>query len=140
MAALAGSFAFAHKAIANLTPANAFEVVTLPEPIFSDARNARRIWRFPRLRPLRADGRVSAHERDCAAGEREVTRRTGGGAGLQAASGPAMENVRVYDQAAGKEEYFGIGQLFNCSIILAVGALSLSSFARLPTIRLGGNL
>jgi len=34
VAALAGSFAFAHKAIANLTPANAFEVVTLPEPIF----------------------------------------------------------------------------------------------------------
>jgi uncharacterized damage-inducible protein DinB len=32
VAALAGSFAFAHKAIATLTPANAFEVVTLPEP------------------------------------------------------------------------------------------------------------
>ena len=32
VAALAGSFAFAHKAIATLTPANAFEVVKLPEP------------------------------------------------------------------------------------------------------------
>ena len=32
VAALAGSFAFAHKAIATLTPANAFEVVTIPEP------------------------------------------------------------------------------------------------------------
>jgi uncharacterized damage-inducible protein DinB len=34
VAALAGSFAFAHKAVANLTAANAFEVVTLPEPFF----------------------------------------------------------------------------------------------------------
>ncbi|MGO8933168.1 MAG: DinB family protein [Terracidiphilus sp.] len=33
VAALAGSFAFAHKAIATLTPANAFEVVKLPEPL-----------------------------------------------------------------------------------------------------------
>jgi len=32
VAALAGSFAFAHKAIATLTPGNAFEVVKLPEP------------------------------------------------------------------------------------------------------------
>jgi hypothetical protein len=32
VAALAGSFAFAHKAIATLTAANAFEVVTVPEP------------------------------------------------------------------------------------------------------------
>ena len=32
VAALAGSFAFAHKAIATLTPANAFEMVKLPEP------------------------------------------------------------------------------------------------------------
>lgn len=32
VAALAGSFSFAHKAIATLTPANAFEVVTIPEP------------------------------------------------------------------------------------------------------------
>jgi len=32
VAALAGSFAFAHKAIATLTAANAFEVVKLPEP------------------------------------------------------------------------------------------------------------
>jgi len=32
VAALAGSFAFAHKAIATLTPANAFEVVKFPEP------------------------------------------------------------------------------------------------------------
>ena len=32
VAALAGSFAFAHKAIATLPPANAFEVVKLPEP------------------------------------------------------------------------------------------------------------
>jgi hypothetical protein len=31
-AALAASFAFAHKAIATLTPANAFEVVTISEP------------------------------------------------------------------------------------------------------------
>jgi hypothetical protein len=30
--ALAGSFAFGHKAIATLTPANAFEVVKVPEP------------------------------------------------------------------------------------------------------------
>jgi len=34
VAALAGSFAFAHKAIATLTPANAFEVVKSPEPGF----------------------------------------------------------------------------------------------------------
>jgi uncharacterized damage-inducible protein DinB len=34
VAALAGSFAFAHKAIATLTAANAFEVVTIPEPGF----------------------------------------------------------------------------------------------------------
>ena len=33
VAALAGSFAFAHKAIATLTPANAFEVVKTPEPV-----------------------------------------------------------------------------------------------------------
>ncbi len=32
VAALAGSFSFAHKAIATLTPANAFEVVKTPEP------------------------------------------------------------------------------------------------------------
>jgi len=32
--ALAGSFAFAHKAIATLTPANAFEVIKSPEPGF----------------------------------------------------------------------------------------------------------
>jgi hypothetical protein len=32
MAALAGSFAFSHKAIATLTPANAFEVIKSPEP------------------------------------------------------------------------------------------------------------
>ncbi|HEY1805255.1 MAG TPA: DinB family protein [Terracidiphilus sp.] len=32
VAALAGSFAFAHKAIATLTPANSFEVVKVPEP------------------------------------------------------------------------------------------------------------
>jgi uncharacterized damage-inducible protein DinB len=32
VAALAGSFAFAHKAIATVTPANAFEVVKSPEP------------------------------------------------------------------------------------------------------------
>ena len=35
VAALAGSFAFAHKAIATLTPANAFEVVKSPEPGFA---------------------------------------------------------------------------------------------------------
>jgi uncharacterized damage-inducible protein DinB len=34
VAALAGSFAFAHKAIATLTPANAFEVIAIPEPGF----------------------------------------------------------------------------------------------------------
>src|SRR5579863_2526944 len=34
VAALAGSFAFAHKAIATLTPANSFEVVKSPEPGF----------------------------------------------------------------------------------------------------------
>lgn len=32
VAALAASFRFAHQAIATLTPANAFEVVTIPEP------------------------------------------------------------------------------------------------------------
>jgi uncharacterized damage-inducible protein DinB len=32
VAALAGSFAYAHKAIATLTPANAFQVVKSPEP------------------------------------------------------------------------------------------------------------
>ena len=34
VAALAGSFAFAHKAIATLTPANAFEVLQMPEEGF----------------------------------------------------------------------------------------------------------
>ena len=34
VAALSGSFAFAHKAIATLTPANAFEVIKSPEPGF----------------------------------------------------------------------------------------------------------
>jgi uncharacterized damage-inducible protein DinB len=34
VAALAGSFAYAHKAIATLTAANAFEVVKSPEPGF----------------------------------------------------------------------------------------------------------
>ncbi len=34
VAALAASFAFAHKAIATLTPANAFEVIKSPEPGF----------------------------------------------------------------------------------------------------------
>ena len=34
VAALAGSFAFAHKAIATLTPTNAFEVIKSPEPGF----------------------------------------------------------------------------------------------------------
>jgi len=34
VAALAGSFDFAHKAIATLTPANAFEVIKSPEPGF----------------------------------------------------------------------------------------------------------
>jgi uncharacterized damage-inducible protein DinB len=34
VAALAGSFAFAHKAMATLTPGNAFEVVKSPEPGF----------------------------------------------------------------------------------------------------------
>jgi uncharacterized damage-inducible protein DinB len=33
VAALAASFQFAHKAIATLTPANAFEVVEIPEPL-----------------------------------------------------------------------------------------------------------
>jgi hypothetical protein len=32
--ALAGSFAFAHKAIATLTPVNAFQVIKSPEPGF----------------------------------------------------------------------------------------------------------
>lgn len=32
VAALAASFQFAHKAIATLTPANAFEVISIPEP------------------------------------------------------------------------------------------------------------
>jgi hypothetical protein len=35
VAALAGSFAFAHKAIASLTAANAFEVIKSPEPGFA---------------------------------------------------------------------------------------------------------
>src|ERR1700723_4239854 len=35
VAALAGSFAFAHKAIATLTPANVFEVIKTPEPFFA---------------------------------------------------------------------------------------------------------
>jgi len=34
VAALAASFAFAHKAVATLTPANAFEVIKSPEPGF----------------------------------------------------------------------------------------------------------
>lgn len=35
VAALAGSFVFAHKAIATLTPANVFEVIKTPEPFFA---------------------------------------------------------------------------------------------------------
>jgi hypothetical protein len=35
VAALAGSFAFSHKAMATLTPANAFEVIKSPEPGFA---------------------------------------------------------------------------------------------------------
>lgn len=35
VAALAGSFAFAHKALATLTPANAFEVIKTPEPFIA---------------------------------------------------------------------------------------------------------
>jgi hypothetical protein len=35
VAALAGSFAFAHKAIATLTPANVFEVIKTPEPFIA---------------------------------------------------------------------------------------------------------
>jgi uncharacterized damage-inducible protein DinB len=35
VAALAGSFAFSHKAIATPTPANAFEVIKSPEPGFA---------------------------------------------------------------------------------------------------------
>ena len=35
VAALAGSFAFAHKAVATVTPANAFEVIKSPEPGFA---------------------------------------------------------------------------------------------------------
>ncbi|MGD0627709.1 MAG: DinB family protein [Terracidiphilus sp.] len=35
VAALAGSFAFSHKAIATLTPENAFEVIKSPEPGFA---------------------------------------------------------------------------------------------------------
>ena len=35
VAALAGSFAFAHKAMATLTPANSFEVIKSPEPGFA---------------------------------------------------------------------------------------------------------
>jgi len=35
VAALADSFAFAHKAMATLTPANAFEVIKSPEPGFA---------------------------------------------------------------------------------------------------------
>ena len=35
VAALAASFAFAHKAVATLTPANAFEVIKSPEPGFA---------------------------------------------------------------------------------------------------------
>ncbi len=80
VAALAGSFAFAHKAIATLTPANAFEVIKSPEPGMLDARHACGIRHRPWLRPLRADGGVSADERDCAAGQREVAGRTDGGA------------------------------------------------------------
>lgn len=35
VAALAGSFVFAHKAVATLTPANVFEVIKTPEPFFA---------------------------------------------------------------------------------------------------------
>jgi hypothetical protein len=35
VAALAGSFVFAHRAIATLTPANVFEVIKTPEPFFA---------------------------------------------------------------------------------------------------------
>ncbi|MGC1295419.1 MAG: DinB family protein [Alloacidobacterium sp.] len=43
VAALAGSFAFAHKAIATLTPTNAFEVIKSPEPGFQTSRNPRQL-------------------------------------------------------------------------------------------------
>ena len=72
VAALAGSFAFGHKAIATLTVANAFEVDQVAGAGFTDARDIRGVRHRPCLRPLRADGGVPADERNCAAGEREV--------------------------------------------------------------------
>ena len=52
VAALAGSFGFAHKAMATLTAANAFEVVKTPSR-GSNSRNACSFWRCPCQRSLR---------------------------------------------------------------------------------------
>ena len=68
VAALAASFVFAHKAIATLTPANAFEVVQDARAGFLHAGDAGGVRRVARERPLWADGGVSADERDCASG------------------------------------------------------------------------
>ena len=68
VAALAASFAFAHKAIATITPENAFaadQADRRPE----HTRDAGRLWRGAWLRSLRAAGGVPADEWDCAAGK-----------------------------------------------------------------------
>ena len=44
VAALAGSFAFGHKAIATLTAANAFEVIKTPEPGLQTRSTLRGLW------------------------------------------------------------------------------------------------
>ena len=66
--ALTGSLAFAHKAIATITAANAF-VAIKPVRRAEHARVAGGVWRGAWVRPLRADGGVPADERDCAAGK-----------------------------------------------------------------------
>jgi hypothetical protein len=69
VAALAGSFAFGHKAIATLTVANAFEVVKVPEPgVQTRSTLAPFFYGGTRVRSLWADGGVSADEWVCAAG------------------------------------------------------------------------
>ena len=72
VAALAGSFRFGHKAIATLTPANAFEVVKTQGARPADAGNPCGFWHCPCERPLRADRRIPQNEWNCPTSQRKA--------------------------------------------------------------------
>ena len=95
VAALAGSFAFAHKAIATLTPANAFEVVSISEPGFYTRATLAQFGIVARQRSLRADGGVFTDEWDCAAGQPKVSERL--------SQGEVMGSEAFLDQRADAE-------------------------------------